>query len=77
MFYLGNVNCRCLCGADQFKLGPIVTVGYKLPYKFIVHMHNPSTSEEDCRNVIEKCLTLVQSVKSVAFPLIGTGSYVI
>jgi len=39
-------------------------------------MKNPK-EEERCSEVIEKCLTLVQSkgLKSIAFPLIGTGSH--
>lgn len=59
--------------------GAMVTAGFGLPAKFVIHCHSPSWGSDRCDELLEKtvknCLALAdeKKLKSIAFPSIGSG----
>ena len=75
---------------EREKIGPMrrgsaaITPGFDLPAKYIIHTVGPRWDEDEpelCRKLLRDCydnsmsLALEHGVKSIAFPLISTGSY--
>ncbi len=75
--------------AERKKIGVMaagqaaVTPGFRLPAKYIIHAvspryeKNPETAEDELRSCYRESLRLAQELgcKSMAFPLIATGSF--
>ncbi|XP_019904165.1 core histone macro-H2A.1 isoform X5 [Esox lucius] len=59
--------------------GAVLTSGYGLPAKFVIHCNSPSWGSDKCEELLDKtvknCLALAdeKKLKSVAFPSIGSG----
>ncbi|XP_017537803.2 core histone macro-H2A.1 isoform X2 [Pygocentrus nattereri] len=59
--------------------GAVLTSGYGLPAKFVIHCHSPGWGSDKCEELLDKtvknCLALAdeKKLKSVAFPSIGSG----
>ncbi|XP_030649873.1 core histone macro-H2A.1 isoform X2 [Chanos chanos] len=59
--------------------GAVLTSGYGLPAKFVIHCNSPGWGSDKCEELLDKtvknCLALAdeKKLKSVAFPSIGSG----
>uniref|UniRef100_A0A3B5Q0U7 MacroH2A.1 histone n=1 Tax=Xiphophorus maculatus TaxID=8083 RepID=A0A3B5Q0U7_XIPMA len=59
--------------------GALLTGGFGLPAKYVIHCNSPGWGSEKCEEMLEKtvknCLALAdeKKLKSVAFPSIGSG----
>ncbi|XP_041749368.1 core histone macro-H2A.1 isoform X3 [Coregonus clupeaformis] len=59
--------------------GAVLSSGYGLPAKFVIHCNSPGWGSDKCEELLEKtvknCLALAdeKKLKSVAFPSIGSG----
>lgn len=59
--------------------GVVLTGGYGLPAKFVIHCNSPGWGSDKCEELLDKtvknCLALAddKKLKSVAFPSIGSG----
>ncbi|XP_063059714.1 core histone macro-H2A.1 [Engraulis encrasicolus] len=59
--------------------GAVMTAGFGLPAKFVIHCYSPSWGTDRCEELLEKtvknCLALAdeKKLKSIAFPSIGSG----
>ncbi|XP_031663616.1 core histone macro-H2A.1 isoform X7 [Oncorhynchus kisutch] len=59
--------------------GAVLSSGYGLPAKFVIHCNSPGWGSEKCEELldqtVENCLVLAdeKKLKSVAFPSIGSG----
>ncbi|KAI5612712.1 H2A histone family, member Y [Silurus asotus] len=59
--------------------GAVMTSGYGLPAKFVIHCNSPGWGSDKCEELLDKtvknCLALAdeKKLKSVAFPSIGSG----
>ncbi|KAM9846950.1 core histone macro-H2A.1 isoform 2-T3 [Aulostomus maculatus] len=59
--------------------GAVLTAGYGLPAKYVIHCNSPGWGSDKCEEMLEKtvknCLALAdeKKLKSVAFPSIGSG----
>lgn len=73
--------CRLICGCETG--GAIVTQGYDLPAKIVIHTVGPvwHGGQQGERELLESCyrrslaLALEHACKSIAFPLISAGNY--
>ncbi|XP_031428197.1 core histone macro-H2A.1 isoform X1 [Clupea harengus] len=73
------------CAEIRKKSGPldvagaVMTAGFGLPAKFVIHCYSPSWGTDRCEELLDKtvknCLALAdeKKLKSVAFPSIGSG----
>ncbi|KAM9499335.1 core histone macro-H2A.1-like isoform 3-T3 [Salvelinus alpinus] len=61
--------------------GAVLSSGYGLPAKFVIHCNSPGWGSDKCEELLDKtvknCLALAdeKKLKSVAFPSIGSGRY--
>nr|XP_029527695.1 core histone macro-H2A.1 isoform X3 [Oncorhynchus nerka] len=61
--------------------GAVLSSGYGLPAKFVIHCNSPGWGSEKCEELLDQtvknCLVLAdeKKLKSVAFPSIGSGRY--
>ncbi|XP_076129958.1 core histone macro-H2A.1 isoform X2 [Alosa pseudoharengus] len=59
--------------------GAVLTAGFGLPAKFVIHCNSPSWGSDRCEELLDKtvknCLALAdeKKLKSIAFPSIGSG----
>ncbi|CAG5871427.1 unnamed protein product [Menidia menidia] len=59
--------------------GAVLTAGFGLPAKYVIHCNSPGWGSDKCEELLEKtvknCLALAdeKKLKSVAFPSIGSG----
>ncbi|XP_070699348.1 core histone macro-H2A.1 isoform X2 [Pempheris klunzingeri] len=59
--------------------GAVLTGGYGLPAKYVIHCNSPGWGSDKCEDLLDKtvknCLALAdeKKLKSVAFPSIGSG----
>ncbi|XP_028839184.1 core histone macro-H2A.1 isoform X2 [Denticeps clupeoides] len=59
--------------------GAVMTSGFALPAKFVIHCNSPAWGSDRCEELLDKtvknCLALAdeKKLKSVAFPSIGSG----
>uniref|UniRef100_A0A8C6T0F8 MacroH2A.1 histone n=1 Tax=Neogobius melanostomus TaxID=47308 RepID=A0A8C6T0F8_9GOBI len=59
--------------------GAVLTSGFGLPAKYVIHCHSPGWGSDKCEELLDKtvrnCLALAdeKKLKSVAFPSIGSG----
>ncbi|XP_062393238.1 core histone macro-H2A.1 [Sardina pilchardus] len=59
--------------------GAVMTGGFGLPAKFVIHCNSPSWGSDRCEELLDKtvknCLALAdeKKLKSIAFPSIGSG----
>uniref|UniRef100_A0A3P9BR18 MacroH2A.1 histone n=1 Tax=Maylandia zebra TaxID=106582 RepID=A0A3P9BR18_9CICH len=59
--------------------GAVLTAGFGLPAKYVIHCNSPGWGSDKCEEMLDKtvknCLTLAdeKKLKSVAFPSIGSG----
>ncbi|XP_007232195.2 core histone macro-H2A.1 isoform X2 [Astyanax mexicanus] len=59
--------------------GAVLTSGYGLPAKFVIHCNSPGWGSDKCEEMLDKtvknCLALAdeKKLKSIAFPSIGSG----
>ncbi|XP_056297757.1 core histone macro-H2A.1 isoform X1 [Pseudoliparis swirei] len=59
--------------------GAVMTPGFGLPAKYVIHCNSPSWGSDKCEELLDKtvknCLALAdeKKLKSVAFPSIGSG----
>ncbi|XP_057675982.1 core histone macro-H2A.1 isoform X1 [Corythoichthys intestinalis] len=59
--------------------GAVLTAGFGLPAKYVIHCNSPAWGSDKCEEMLEKtvknCLALAdeKKLKSVAFPSIGSG----
>uniref|UniRef100_A0A8B9RK84 MacroH2A.1 histone n=1 Tax=Astyanax mexicanus TaxID=7994 RepID=A0A8B9RK84_ASTMX len=59
--------------------GAVITSGYGLPAKFVIHCNSPGWGSDKCEEMLDKtvknCLALAdeKKLKSIAFPSIGSG----
>ncbi|KAM6970406.1 core histone macro-H2A.1 isoform 1-T1 [Aplochiton taeniatus] len=59
--------------------GAVLSAGFGLPAKFVIHCHSPGWGSDKCEEMLEKtvknCLALAdeKKLKTVAFPSIGSG----
>ncbi|KAL3042579.1 hypothetical protein OYC64_020499 [Pagothenia borchgrevinki] len=59
--------------------GAVLTAGFGLPAKYVIHCNSPSWGSDKCEEMLDKtvknCLALAdeKKLKSVAFPSIGSG----
>lgn len=59
--------------------GAVLTGGYDLPAKYVIHCNSPGWGSDKCEEMLDKtvknCLALAdeKKLKSVAFPSIGSG----
>lgn len=59
--------------------GAVLTAGYGLPAKYVIHCNSPGWGSDKCEEMLDKtvrnCLALAddKKLKSVAFPSIGSG----
>lgn len=59
--------------------GAVLSAGFGLPAKFVIHCHSPGWGSDKCEEMLEKtvknCLVLAdeKKLKTVAFPSIGSG----
>ncbi|XP_071317089.1 core histone macro-H2A.1 isoform X2 [Trachinotus anak] len=59
--------------------GAVLTAGFGLPAKYVIHCNSPSWGSDKCEELLDKtvknCLALAdeKKLKSVAFPSIGSG----
>ncbi|XP_072302125.1 core histone macro-H2A.1 isoform X2 [Eucyclogobius newberryi] len=59
--------------------GALLTSGFGLPAKYVIHCHSPGWGSDKCEELLDKtvrnCLALAdeKKLKSVAFPSIGSG----
>lgn len=57
----------------------VLTAGFGLPAKYVIHCNSPSWGSDKCEEMLDKtvknCLALAdeKKLKSVAFPSIGSG----
>ncbi|XP_019728866.1 core histone macro-H2A.1 isoform X2 [Hippocampus comes] len=59
--------------------GAVLTAGFGLPAKYVIHCNSPAWGSDKCEDMLDKtvknCLALAdeKKLKSVAFPSIGSG----
>lgn len=62
-----------------FSLSAVLTSGFGLPAKYVIHCNSPGWGSDKCEELLDKtvknCLALAdeKKLKSVAFPSIGSG----
>jgi len=72
-----KLNEVCSTLAPIIIANPVVTAGFELRYKYIVHVVAPRAKEVDAESLLEKCYqnSIIEAVKagakSIAFPVIG------
>lgn len=63
----------------SFHLPAVLTAGFGLPAKYVIHCNSPGWGSDKCEEMLDKtvknCLALAdeKKLKSVAFPSIGSG----
>lgn len=76
-FFLPKCTHFFLC--SLFHPAAVLTAGFGLPAKYVIHCNSPGWGSDKCEEMLDKtvknCLALAdeKKLKSVAFPSIGSG----